>query len=154
VQGRGANLTYAPRVIVRSLAVLGAAAVVLAGCSTQNDSSSKFTGAKRPVAQAIEDLESAGQKGDSKKICTDLLASSVVKRITTPTKTCSKVVKQQLDDADTFALTVVSVSVDGTKTGSHATARVKSTENGKDSFDNFTLVREAGRWKVQSLGGV
>jgi outer membrane PBP1 activator LpoA protein len=143
-------------VLARSLAILAALATVVAGCAAQKDSSSKFSGAKRPVAQAIEDLQSAGQKGDSKKICSKLLAASVVRRITTSTKTCDKIVKQQLDDADTFELTVVSVSLDGTKAASatHATARVKSTDNGKDRFDLFTLVKEAGRWKIQSLGGV
>ena len=140
----------------RALVSLAVLAVALAGCTAQKDSSDKFVGAKRPVAQAIEDLQSAGKKGDAKKICKDLLAASVVNRIKT-TKPCDKVVKQQLDDADTFELTVVSVSLDGAKSGSgatHATARVKSRENGKDRFDNFTLVKEAGRWKIQSLGGV
>jgi hypothetical protein len=140
----------------RAPVVLGLLVVALGGCGAQKDSSTKFSGAKRPVAQAIEDLQSAGQKGDSKKICSDLLATSVVKRITTPTKTCSKVVKQQLDDADSFELEVVSVALDGSKTSAaaHATARVKSTDNGEDRFDNFTLIKEAGRWKIQSLGGV
>jgi hypothetical protein len=141
----------------RAPAVVSLLAIALVGCSQTKDSSTKFAGAKRPVAQAIEDLQSAGQDGDSKKICSDLLAASVVKRIATPTKTCSKVVKQQLDDADSFELEVVSVALDGSKAGAgatHATARVKSTDNGKDRFDNFTLVKEAGRWKIQSLGGV
>jgi hypothetical protein len=141
----------------RALALAAVLAVVLTGCTTQKDSATKFSGAKRPVAQAIEDLQSAGQKGDSKKICNELLAASVVQRITTPSSTCKKVVKKQLDDADSFELTVVSVSLDGSKSGSgatHATARVKSTDNGKDRFDNFTLVKEAGRWKIQTLGGV
>jgi hypothetical protein len=141
----------------RSLVAIGLLAAAFGGCAAQKDSSTKFTGPKRPVAQAIEDLQEAGQKGDAKKVCADLLASSVVKRVTTPTKTCTKVVKQQLDDADTFELTVVSVSLDGASSGAgstHATARVKSTDNGKDRFDLFTLVKESGRWRIQSLGGV
>jgi len=80
-----------------------------------------------------------------------------VKRVAGGGKTCATVVKRQLDDADTFELTVVSVALDGAKNGAgatHATARVKSSDNGKDRFDLFTLVRETGRWRIQSLGGV
>ena len=142
---------------IRPLLALGLLAISLAGCTQEKDSSEKFTGPKRSVAQAIEDLQEAGRKGDAKKVCADLLASSVVKRVTTPAKTCTKVVDQQLDDADTFELEVVSVSLDGATSGagaSHATARVKSTDNGKDRFDLFTLVKESGRWRIQSLGGV
>jgi hypothetical protein len=144
-------------VLLRVLIAPAVLAFAIAGCAGQGDSSTKFSGAKRPVAEAIEDLQSAGEKGDGKKICADLLAASVVKRVSTPTKTCAKVVKQQLDDADTFDLEVVTVSLDGGKSGAgatHATARVKSKEDGKDRFDNFTLVKESGRWRIQSLGGV
>ncbi|MEA2273082.1 MAG: hypothetical protein QOI98_1790 [Solirubrobacteraceae bacterium] len=139
------------------LAVLAVAALAFAGCSRSKDSAAKFTGERRPVAQAIEDLQKAGQRGDAKKICRDLLSASVEKRVASGGKDCQSVLKRQLSDADTFELTVVSVSLDGGKNGAaatHATARVKSTDNGKDRFDLFTLVRETGRWRIQSLGGV
>ena len=145
--------------IARSLAVLALVPVVLSGCSSTKDSAGDFTGAKQPVAQAIEDLQDAGRSGNAKKICSELLAASARKRVEAAGngKTCADVLDKQLDDADTFELTVVSVSLDGAKGGSgatNATARVKSTENGKDRFDLFTLVKESGRWRVQGLGGV
>ena len=64
--------------MLRTLLPLAAiVAVAVAGCasqSTSNDSSGKFRGEQRLVANTIEDFESAASKGDQDQICRELLA--------------------------------------------------------------------------------
>ena len=70
--------------MLRTLLPLGAiAAIAVAGCASQttsNDSSGKFRGEQRLVANTIEDFESAASKGDQDQICRDLLARPLAVR--------------------------------------------------------------------------
>ena len=131
----------------RTLALLLAAAGLATGCGTAgNDSSSDFTGARKDVAKTIEDLESAARKSDEDEICTRLLASSLIDTLRAGGQSCTKAISDALDDADTFDLTVKSVTV----TGTSATAVVDSKE--KAANDTFKLAKEGGSWKIASLG--
>jgi hypothetical protein len=56
-------------------------------------------------------------------------------------------VSDALDDADTFNMTVKSVTV----SGATATAVVDSKE--KTANDTFKLANVGGRWKISSFGG-
>jgi hypothetical protein len=125
-------------------------ALAAAGCGQANkDSATKFSGEQRAVAQAVEDLQSAGRKGDAQKICTDLLAPALIEEIRHASGDCAKVLDGALQDADTFEMTVEKVTVDGTR----ATAVVKSDAGKKDRTDTLELVREGRNWKIASLGG-
>ena len=62
----------------RTVALLLAAAGIATGCgSAGSNSSADFTGPKKDVAKAVEDLESAARRSDQAKICRDLLATSL-----------------------------------------------------------------------------
>jgi hypothetical protein len=138
------------RVVTVAAALAFAAGTV--GCGgAKPDSSGKFKGEKRLVANAIEDLQSAGEKGKAGRICDELLAAKVVAAIRQAGgKTCRATVKDSLDDADTYELTVKAVTVHGTT----ATATVVSDNgNKKDRTDTMTLVKEGPRWKISALGG-
>ena len=125
-------------------------ALAAAGCGQSNkDSATDFSGEQRAVAQAVEDLQSAGRKGDAQKICTDLLAPALIAEIRHASGDCAKVLDDALQDADTFEMTVEKVTVDGPR----ATAVVKSDAGKKDRTDTLQLVREGRNWKVASLGG-
>jgi hypothetical protein len=131
----------------RPLALLLAAAGLATGCgSAGSNSASGFSGVRKDVATTVEDLESAARKSDQGRICRDLLASSLIATIRSTGKTCTSAISDALDDADTFNMTVKSVSVSGTT----ATAVVQSKE--KSTRDTFKLVKEGGRWKIGSLG--
>jgi hypothetical protein len=136
-----------------AVALLSCALIGVTGCAKPvKDSSGGFKGEQRLVANTVEDLQEAGRKRDASRICTDLLASAVVTRIERAgTQKCTAAVKDSLDDADAFELTVKRVSVNGSK----ATAVVES-DTGKDDkrTDTMALVKEGtpGRWKVASLG--
>jgi hypothetical protein len=140
---------YAPGVPAsRSLALVLAAAGLATGCGTAGSNSSKgFTGDKQAVAQTVEDLESAARKSDQAKICNDLLATQLIATIRSSGQSCTTAISHALDDADTFDLTVKSVTVSGTT----ATAVVESKKK-TPAQDTFKLVKEGGRWKIVSLG--
>lgn len=138
------------RVALTALAAV--LALLAAGCgSSEPDSSAKFKGEQKLVANAVEDLQTAGSKRDGERICRELLAASVVRAIRQAgDKSCVARIEESLDDADTFELTVRSVTIKGRT----ATAVVASDDgNEKDRVDTLTLAKEGRRWKIASLAG-
>jgi hypothetical protein len=132
------------------LPLLAIAAVAAAGCTTQttsDDSSDKFRGDQRLVANTIEDFESAASKGDQGQICRELLAKPLIADYAEHGGTCEKAVDGALKDTDSFGLTVESVSIDGTK----ATARVKADRGKKDVIQSMTLVKEGAAWRISGF---
>lgn len=150
----------------RAVTVLPVLALVATGCgSSTADSAKNFKGEPKAVAQAIDDLRTAGEKRDASKICGELLATKLVDAITAASKTtgkstCTAAVKESLKDVDSFKLDVVKNGI--TITGTTATAKVR-TESGKDDnhLDTLQLVKETQRrggknvqvWKIAALAG-
>jgi len=137
-----------------ALAALLTAAVV-GGCGASSSSSTDdFKGEERAVAEVVEDLQEAGQRGDAQRMCDDLLAKPVVTRLTeagraAPEKrNCADTLDQSLKDADTFDLTVTKVAV----TGDQALATVRSGGGGdKNRTDTLALVKEGRNWKLSEI---
>jgi hypothetical protein len=130
-------------------AVLAAAA--LAGCTTQasnNDSSGKFKGDQRLVANTVEDFQSAASKGDQDKICRDLLSKALVATYAQRGGTCEKAVDGTLKDTDSFGLTVESVRI----AGQQAVARVKADRGKHDVLRTLTLVKQGTGWRIDQFG--
>jgi hypothetical protein len=139
--------------MLRCLTPLAAAAVALAlaGCaaqSTSKDSSGKFRGAQRLVANTVEDFESAASKGDQGKICRDLLAEQLAARYAQRGGTCEKAVDGALKDTDSFGLTVESVAI----TGTQAAVRVKADRGKKDILQSMALVKQGQGWRISAFG--
>ncbi len=133
------------------LFVLVALTAVLTGCTqstTSNDSSGKFRGDQRLVANAIEDFQSAAGKGDQGKVCRDLLARSLRARLSRGPGGCLATVDAALKDADTFELTVQSVRI----AGGRATARVQEDTGDRTRTVTLGLVKEGPGWKLAQLG--
>lgn len=130
----------------RVLALLVALPLVLGACGqAAKDSASDFQGDKQVVAQVVEDLQSAGRKNDSTKICTTLLASVLVTEIKRASGgDCEKGVKDALSDADSFELQVQKVTI----SKDVAFAVVKSEGGDKDRVDTLELLKEDGKWKL------
>ena len=137
--------------MLRTLLPLGAiAAVAVAGCASQttsNDSSSKFRGEQRLVANTIEDFESAASKGDQDQICRELLAKPLIAQYAEHGGTCEKAVDGALKDTDSFGLTVESVSI----AGGEATARVKADRGKNDVIRTITLAKEGPGWRISEF---
>jgi hypothetical protein len=138
--------------MLRTLLPLGAiAAVALAGCTTQStsdDSSGKFRGDERLVANTIEDFESAASKGDQDQICRELLAKPLIATFAKRGGTCEEAVDGALKDTDSFGLTVESVRI----VDQQATARVKADRGKNDVFRTITLVKEGAGWRISEFG--
>jgi hypothetical protein len=130
-----------------------AAAVLVAGCTTQstsnNDSTSKFRGDQRLVANTVEDFESAASKGDQDKICRDLLAKALVQQYAQHGGTCEKIVDATLKDTDSFNLTVERVTI----SGQQATASVKADRGKNDINQALTLVKQGTGWRISAFEG-
>ena len=125
-------------------------AVAVTGCAAQttsNDSSGKFRGEQRLVANTVEDFESAASKGDQGKICRDLLAKALVAQYAERGGTCEKVVDGTLKDTDSFGLTVEQVSI----TGTQAAVRVKADRGKKDILQSMTLVKQGAGWRISAF---
>jgi hypothetical protein len=125
--------------------------VAVAGCTTQttsDDSSGKFRGDQRLVANTVEDFESAASKGDQDQICRELLAKPLIAEYARRGGTCEKVVDGVLRDSDSFGLTVESVRI----ADARATARVKADRGKKDVIRTVTLVKEGTGWRISAFG--
>jgi hypothetical protein len=126
-------------------------AVAVAGCTTQtssDDSSGKFSGQQRLVANTVEDFESAAAKGDQDQICRELLAKPLVAQYVEHGGTCEKAVDGALKDTDSFGLTVESVRI----AAAQATARVKADRGKNDVIRTMSLVKEGPGWRISEFG--
>src|SRR5947209_2241332 len=107
-----------------TLAALLATAATVAGCgaSSAKDSASSFKGPQHDVVQAVENLQSDGQKKDAKAICKNLLTAELVQKIRAASGACDKALGDALDDTDVFELQVQRVLING----ANAQAQVQS----------------------------
>jgi hypothetical protein len=150
--------------VLRRLPVVlvSAGALLAGGCgaSGSKDSSKKFRGAEKVVASTVEDIQSAGRKGDAAELCNRYLATSLVKAIrTSGRRDCEATLKQSLKDVDAFDLQVVDKGV--TISGPTATVKVKSDAGTGTRIDTLTMVQEprtsGGKttqvWKLSALKG-
>lgn len=136
----------APTVILAALALAGCA-----GGSGGEDSSGKFEGEQKLVANTVEDLETAADDRDGAKVCRDLIAAELQQRISRSAQgtACSRAVDDAIEDADATDLEVRSVVVRGTS----ATAVVRADLGDDRSEDRtMSLVKQGGRWKISDLG--
>ena len=125
-------------------------AVAVGGCAAQttsDDSSGKFRGEQRLVANTVEDFESAASKGDQDQICRELLAKALIAQYAQHGGTCENAVDGALKDSDSFGLTVESVRI----ADAQATARVKADRGKKDVFRNITLVKGGTGWRISAF---
>jgi hypothetical protein len=133
----------------RSLAALPLVVAALAsGCGGGSSSTSDFEGEQKRVADVIEKLQSAGETGDAKAICDEVLAQSLADQIKAAGSTCEQEMDKAIKDADDFDLEVESVTVNGNS----ATAKVKGRDRGTDRVRTFEFQRERSGWRATNLG--
>jgi hypothetical protein len=137
--------TPAPALLVATLLVCG-----LAACGS-TVATSNFKGEQHEVAQAISNLQSDVRAGEQTKVCENDLAGPVVARLSAAPGGCKQAIKGQLSEIDNFDVTVESVRITSTGSKRTATARAKSTYNGKKVVRTATLVFENGKWKILSV---
>jgi hypothetical protein len=120
-------------------------AVAVAGCTVDNNSASKFQGAERDVAQAIDDFGSTAKRKNEAKICDELLTKQFADSLKSAGTDCATEISDAIADADDYDLTVKDVSVSGPT----ATAVVENN----DKTATFRLQKVGQDWRIASLGG-
>jgi hypothetical protein len=128
--------------------VLALLLVAVAGCGTQSQSSSadKFSDPdQKAVAEKIEDLETAGRRGQADDICKNILAKTLVSQLDAAGTDCATEMQKAIDDATQFDLNVVKVTVNG----NDATAEVKQGDDGPT--ETMTFTKENGSWRATAL---
>ncbi len=133
-----------PRAVTPALLAL-ALLIGLAGCGAEETSSvADFQGDERAVAQAVEEIQTAGEEGDAARICSRLLSRELVDRLSAGGLNCTAEIDKALSDSDEFQLEVKRVDV----RGDTATAQV---EDGKGRPHRIGFVRERGGWRADAL---
>ena len=123
--------------------------LVLAGCGASAEPSSveRFKGDERAVAQKVEDLQEAGERGRPADICSEILARSLVAQLEAAGADCEQEMTKAIEDADDFELDVREVEIEG----STATVTVRRGDDGPTETMEFQ--EEGGQWRATSLSG-
>ncbi|MGH2968889.1 MAG: hypothetical protein ACRDK0_07480, partial [Solirubrobacteraceae bacterium] len=131
---------------VHTTLTLVAAALALGGCTPQQQSSSgDFQGAEREVAEVVDDLASAGRKGDAEEICTRILSRDLAAELEAGRSDCIDQMTKTIQDVNDFDLEVRDVAI----TGTTARAQVRQGDDGPTA--TFEFAREGGGWRATSL---
>lgn len=138
-------MSLRPRAAIAVIGVL-CTAIGVSACG-ETSSTGSYKGESKKVAQTISNLQNDATTRNAGKVCSRDLAASVVKRLESNGDTCKKVLEKQLDEVDTYSLTVDSISV----SGNDAKAKVKSIWSGKEKVHEVAFVKEGDSWKVASL---
>ena len=124
-------------------------AAAIAGCAQAPSSAGDFKGAKKEVADTIEQLQTAAQNRKPSDICSEVLARALVDKLKTSGNACVDEMEKIVNDADDFELDVTAVTI----TGTTATATVKARKGGRDgAVTTFALAREDGQWRLTNFG--
>jgi hypothetical protein len=132
------------------LAALLLAAAAIAGCgasTASEDTSDRFQGQQRLVANTVENLQGAAEDEDQNKICRDLLSAELRQQLSRRGP-CPRTVTAALEDTDSNELDTRSVRIDGDR----ATARVRMDLGNTERFANLSFVRERNGWRIDSFG--
>jgi hypothetical protein len=130
------------------LAVPLVLAALASGCAGSSSSAGSFEGEEKKVADQVEKLQTAGETGDAKAICDDVLAKSLREQIQAAGSDCEQELDKAIKDADDFDLEVEDVTI----SGNTATAKVKGRDRGEDRVREFQFVREGADWRATDLG--
>jgi hypothetical protein len=142
---RAAVTTLWPMRSVHATITLALAALALAGCTAQQDTSAdRFQGADREIAKLVDELSSAARSGDGEEICTRIVSSELAQELAAGAE-CKDEVGKAVSDANDFDLEVRDVTV----TGTTARAAVRQ-DDGRTATFEFERGRDG--WRATSLG--
>jgi len=132
----------------RALLVTPLLALAMSACGAAPASQdSKFkNGDQQDIAKLVDDLASAGKRGDASKICTDILAKQLVTELKSAGGDCEEEMNRAIHDANDYDLQVENVKV----TGTTATASVR--QGTSKQVATFAFVKEKGGWRASALG--
>ncbi len=123
-------------------------ALALAGCGDK-PAPKKPVPPEQQVRAVIASFQTATQKKDYRRLCTQVLAQELLDKIERANLTCEQALKVGLQNVVNPRIAVRSVEV----THNRAVARVRSSADNQPALDGtLALIREVKGWKVATLG--
>ncbi len=123
-------------------------ALALAGCGDK-PAPKKPVPPEQQVRAVIASFQTATQKKDYRRLCTQVLAQELLDKIRRANLPCEQAVKVGLQNVVNPRIAVQSVEV----THNRAVARVRSSADNQPALDGtLALIREVNGWKVATLG--
>jgi hypothetical protein len=120
-----------------------AAALALSACGGPSD--------EEQVRQAVQRFGQAVAAKDYSRVCSDLLAKSLVRKLDSVGLPCGLALAKGLEGVQRPSLQVVQVKV---RSDTLALAQVRTTAaNQPPSIDTMRVVKEGDEWRVASLSG-
>jgi hypothetical protein len=128
--------------------------LALSGCSVaKKQTKSPFTGPKAQVAAVFSTLESASHSADKKKICNQVLSTTLAASYG-GARGCQDRVSDILDDADPTELQMkpLTITLGAGASPTTATARVQSGSGKSPEHGTVQLVKQGNSWRIDSFG--
>ena len=123
-------------------------ALALAGCGGK-PAPKKVVPPEQQVRAVIATFQTATQKKDYRRLCTQVLAQELLDKIARANLTCEQALKVGLQNVTNPRIAVQSVEV----THNRAVAQVRSSADNQPALDGtLSLIREVKGWKVATLG--
>jgi hypothetical protein len=123
-------------------------ALALAGCGGRS-APKKPVPPEQQVRAVIATFQSATQKKDYRRVCTQVLAQELLDKLARANLPCEQALKVGLENVVNPRIAVQSVEV----THNRAVAHVRSSADNQPALDGtLALIREVKGWKVATLG--
>lgn len=126
-------------------------AALLSGCgpAATGGTATKYAGPEQAVATVVDDLGKAIKVGDTKKICSQILAPALAAKITSVQKSpCDKALTKLMATGDDSSFSVDAVTL----SGDHATASVHTGSGKGRRQATLGFDKTASKWRISSLG--
>jgi len=123
-------------------------ALALAGCGDK-PAPKKPVPPEQQVRTVIASFQSATQRKDYRRLCTQILAQELLDKIERANLACEQALKIGLQNVVNPQIALRSVEI----TNNRAVAQVRSSAQNQPALDGtLALIREVKGWKVASLG--
>ena len=123
-------------------------ALALAGCGGKS-APKKPVPPEQQVRAVIATFQTATQKKDYRRLCTQVLAQELLDKLARANLDCEQALKVGLQNVVNPRIAVQSVEV----THNRAVAQVRSSADNQAALDGtLSLIREVKGWKVATLG--
>jgi len=133
--------------------VVALAASGCGGATKNNDTTGKFTGQQKVIAQTVEDLQTATEKSNETKICGSLITTQLQQQIAAKAgaKGCAAAVNSAIKNSDQADLTVKSVTIDPSDPAKATAVVNEKTDKNRSRTVTLQFAKQGTSWRISSL---
>ena len=133
--------------------VVALAASSCGGATKNNDTTGKFTGQQKVIAQTVEDLQTATEKSNETKICGSLITTQLQQQIAAKAgaKGCAAAVNSAIKNSDQADLTVKSVTIDPSDPAKATAVVNEKTDKNRSRTVTLQFAKQGTSWRISSL---